>query len=137
LGEKKEVICVLNNPQTSHSSTGLLGLGLLILEVSVSHTDTLLSVLLLSLDVSVSYTDTLLSVLLLSLDVSVSHTDTLLSVLLLSLDVSVSYTDTLLSVLLLSKSGRPLAETGTRQRIQYSQETHIFGSWRDTNLESQ
>jgi hypothetical protein len=184
-------ICVLNNPQIVHGSTCLVALGLLILEVSVSHTDTLLSVLLLSLDVSVSHTDTLLSVLLLSLDVSLSHTDTLLSVLLLSLDVSVSHTDTLLSVLLLSldvseshtdtllsvlllsldvsvshtdtllsvlllsldvsvshtdtlfsvlllsKSGRPLAETVTRQRIQDSQETHIYDPWRDSNLQWQ
>jgi hypothetical protein len=59
-----------------------------------------------------------------------------LSLGLLILDVSVSHTDTLLSVRLLSKSGRLLAEKGTRQRIQYSQETHIFGPWRDSNLQS-
>ena len=80
---KKNGICVLNNPQICHSSTGLLGLGLLILEVSVSHAEPLLS------------------------------------------------------VRLLSKSDRPLVQPGTRQRIQYSQETQIFGPWRDSNLQSQ
>ena len=37
---KEDGICVLNNPQTFHDSTALVGLGLLILEVSVSHTQT-------------------------------------------------------------------------------------------------
>jgi hypothetical protein len=60
-----------------------------------------------------------------------------LSLGLLILEVSVSHTDTLLSVRILSKSDRTLAEAGTRQPIQYSQETHIFGPWRDSNLQSQ
>ena len=46
---------------------------------------------------------------------------------LLILEFSVLHTDILHSVRLLLKSDRPLAEIGTRQRIQHSQDTHMFG----------